>query len=327
MKKTIKTENYIKRFFAKHEMRYIKEQGWAYVLQSMVPAGCEYTLDGWARTANVKDITIHTTAQAAALEKAVTKRAKILKAKMPDSLEAYYKEEDTRIKNEKQINAMLKETGLHYTRHALNTLRTGSNTGTFGAVYCSYNGVECVEFKDYDGYSRSCNFTMVRRSFILHIRKGYTLHRVGGLLTFIKGKRIDRIGVACEWIEQGKAIADIRTVKGYLVKGEHIKAKSLKAAKAVNVEHRAQVLANILDYRKKAQRKQEQMGNGTLRITFADSLRAGNCRPGTMDFKRKYEEATGHEATDISVTDLMKYGKQFGVEYYAKRVIKYVLGK
>ena len=84
-------------------------------------------------------------------------------------------------------------------------------------------------------------------------------------------------------------------------------------------------LARVLNERKRVERRAEQKANGTLRITFQDSLKAGNCRPGTSEFKHKYEEAIGHEAKDISIADLRKYGKLFGVEYYAERAIQYAL--
>ena len=73
---------------------------------------------------------------------------------------------------------------------------------------------------------------MVRRSFVIRIRKGYSLVKVNGIPTFIKGTEIDENGMACEWVEQGKAIADIRTIKGFLVNGKHIEAKNLKEAQA-----------------------------------------------------------------------------------------------
>lgn len=47
--------------------------------------------------------------------------------------------------------------------------------------------------------------------------------------------------------------------------------------------------------------------------------------PGTQEFKHKYEEAIGHKATSISIADLRKYAKQFGVEYYAEQAIEYAL--
>lgn len=112
---------------------------------------------------------------------------------------------------------------------------------------------------------------------------------------------------------------------GYLVRGEHIEAESLREAIRINEEHRAMKLARILSKRKRAERREEEKQNGSLKITFADSLNAGNCRPGTQEFKNKYEEAIGHKATSISIADLRKYAKQFGVEYYAEQAIEYAL--
>ena len=52
---------------------------------------------------------------------------------------------------------------------------------------------------------------------------------------------------------------------------------------------------------------------------------SNNSLPGTQEFKNKYEEAIGHKATSISIADLRKYAKQFGVEYYAEQAIEYAL--
>lgn len=100
-------------------------------------------------------------------------------------------------------------------------LELGKNHGGIDAKIAEENGVECYEWKDYDGYSKRCNFTMVRRSFTLYLKKGYYIHIVGGLITFVRGE-IKRHGVACEWIEQGKAIADIKTVKGFQIGRAHV---------------------------------------------------------------------------------------------------------
>ena len=52
-------------------------------------------------------------------------------------------------------------------------LELGKNHGSIDAKIAEENGVECYEWKDYDGYSKRCNFTMVRRSFTLYLKKGY----------------------------------------------------------------------------------------------------------------------------------------------------------
>ena len=333
MTKVINTEKFVKGYYTKSEIRYINAQGWAFVLGSMVPVGCKYKKQGWGQNDNVCEITITSKDQLAAFEKAVEKRVKILKKKMEGGMaDEWCKAEDASIAAMKKrakmvhdIEAMLTADGFRDLCDAITTLRTGSNIDMMTARWADNNGIDCHEFYDNNGYSRSCKFTMVRRSFTLQVRRGWHVFCIGGLLTFAKGSKINRDGMACEWVEQGKKISDIRTVKGFLVRGEHIEAKSLKEAKAINAEHRAMQLARLLSARKKAERRAEQAANGTLRITLQDSLNAGNCLPGTSMFKHRYEAAIGHEAKDISIADLRKYGKLFGVEYYAERAIKYAL--
>ncbi len=206
----------------------------------------------------------------------------------------------------------------------ISLLNIGKNVGTLNAHISDKNGVECSESYDYDGYSKRCKFTMVRRSFTLNLKKGYSIYEVGGLITFVRGE-IKRQGVACEWIEQGKAITDIKTVKGFLVRGEHIVAKSLKEAQRINAEKRNKQALSLLNARSKNQLVYQKLGNHMF--TFEESLASGNCRPGTQNFKNRYEAAIGHEATEISLADLRKYGKKFGLEEYTERVIRYVMNK
>lgn len=206
----------------------------------------------------------------------------------------------------------------------ISLLNIGKNVGTLNAHISDKNGVECSESYDYDGYSKRCKFTMVRRSFTLNLKKGYSIYEVGGLITFVRGE-IKRQGVACEWIEQGKAITDIKTVKGFLVRGEHIVAKSLKEAQRINTEKRNKQALSLLNARSKDQLIYQKLGNHMF--TFEESLASGNCRPGTQNFKNRYEAAIGHEATEISLADLRKYGKKFGLEAYTERVIRYVMNK
>lgn len=206
----------------------------------------------------------------------------------------------------------------------VSNLRTGENTGRICGHIADENNIVCDEERDFDGYSRRCQFAMIRRFFTLNIKKGFRVRNVGGLITFYKGE-FNRQGMKVEWIEQGRSIADITKHTGFLVRGEHIEAKSLREAVRINEEHRAIKLARVLSKRKRAERREEEKQNSSLKITFADSLNAGNCRPGTQEFKNKYEEAIGHKATSISIADLRKYAKQFGVEYYAEQAIEYAL--
>lgn len=209
-------------------------------------------------------------------------------------------------------------------KQVINRLNTGSHLDELSAYIGRENGINCYEVRDFDGYSKSCRFSMIRRSFSLYLKKGYNIYIVGGLITFVRGE-IKRSGVACEWIEQGKAIADINTVKGFLVRGEHIVAKSLKEAQRINAEKRSKQALSLLNARSKNQLVYQKLGNHMF--TFEESLASGNCRPGTQNFKNRYEAAIGHEATEISLADLRKYGKKFGLEEYTERVIRYVMNR
>lgn len=206
----------------------------------------------------------------------------------------------------------------------ISLLNIGKNVGTLNAHISDKNGVECSESYDYDGYSKRCKFTMVRRSFTLNLKKGYSIYEVGGLITFVRGG-IKRQGVACEWIEQGKAITDIKTVKGFLVRGEHIAAKSLKEAQRISAEKRSKQALSLMNARNDNKLSYQKLIGHMF--TFEESLASGNCRPGTQNFKNRYEAAIGHEATEISLADLRKYGKQFGLQEYTERVIRYVMNR
>lgn len=209
------------------------------------------------------------------------------------------------------------------------------NTGTH-VMYraCSVgteNSLTCEEENDYNGYSRSCQFTMIRRGFHLTIKKGYSIRLIGGLITFYRGE-FKRDGMACEWVEQGRAIADIVIKKGYLVRGEHIEAKTLREAKRINAEKRKQQAIALLNVRakraqKEAMKKQRMEELAKYMFTFEDSLNAGNCRPGTQNFKNLVEREVGREVNEISLADLRKYGKMFNLSYYTDRVIDYVINR
>ena len=211
------------------------------------------------------------------------------------------------------------------------TINTGTHVMYRTCSVGNENSLTCKEENDYNGYSRRCQFTMIKRGFRLTVKKGYSIRFVGGLITFYRGE-FKRDGMACEWVEQGRAIADIVTKKGYLVRGEHIEAKTLKEAKHINAEKRKQQALDLLNARAKraqkaAEKKQRMEELAKYMFTFDDSLNAGNCRPGTQNFKNLVEKEVGHEVNEISLADLRKYGRMFDLSYYTDRVINYVMNR
>lgn len=210
-------------------------------------------------------------------------------------------------------------------------IKTGGHVMFRTCAVGRFNAIGCWEQKNFDGYSRRCQFPMIERGFHLTIKKGYSIRLVGGLITFYCGE-FKRDGMACEWVEQGRAIADIDTKKGYLVRGEHIEAKTLEEAKRINAEKRKQQALDLLNARAKraqkaSEKKQRMEELAKYMFTFEDSLNAGNCRPGTQNFKNLVEREVGHEVNEISLADLRKYGKMFDLSYYTDRVINYVMNR
>lgn len=210
-------------------------------------------------------------------------------------------------------------------------IKTGGHVMFRTCAVGRFNAIGCWEQKNFDGYSRRCQFPMIERGFHLTIKKGYSIRLVGGLITFYCGE-FKRDGMACEWVEQGRAIADIDTKKGYLVRGEHIEAKTLEEAKRINAEKRKQQALDLLNARAKraqkaSEKKQRMEELAKYMFTFEDSLNAGNCRPGTQNFKNLVEREVGHEVNEISLADIRKYGKMFDLSYYTDRVINYVMNR
>ena len=244
----------------------------------------------------------------------------------------------------KNNNVIEKQTGICVSSLLARCIRLGENlldSLDWKYSYGNKNEVICTEENDWKGYAKSFGYPMVRRSFEVCVKKGYTIHQIGGIVTYIKGNRIDRFGMPCEWVRQGRAIADLRTVKGYLVRGQHIEASNLEEAQKISEENRRKalpaLLAARLEMKARIERRKAEMQKCadeermmasmvTREITFEDSLNSGNCFPGTDSFKKRLEEEIGHPVDSINAQDLLLYATKYGLKSYALRTIKYVIG-
>ena len=244
----------------------------------------------------------------------------------------------------KNNNVIEKQTGIRVSSLLERCIRLGENlldSLDWKYSYGNKNQVICTEEDDWKGYAKSFGYPMVRRSFEVCVKKGYTIHQIGGIVTYIKGDRINRFGMPCEWVRQGRAISDLRTVKGYLVRGQHIEASSLAEAQKISEINRRKALPSLLaarlEMKARIERRKAEMQKCaeeermmtemvTREITFEDSLDSGNCFPGTEGFKKRLEEEIGHPVESINAQDLLLYATKYGLKYYALRTIKYVIG-
>ena len=252
---------------------------------------------------------------------------------------------------EKNHKVIEKQTGICVSSLLARCIRLGENlldSLDWKYSYGKKNEIICEEENDWKGYGKSFGYPMVRRSFEVCVKKGYTIHLIGGIITYIQGNRIDRFGMPCEWVKQGRAIEDLRTVKGYLVRGQHIEASSLEEAQKISEINRRKALPSMLaarlemKARRERQKEEEQKWEEekqkraeeermmasmvTREITFEDSLNSGNCFPGTDSFKKRLEEEVGHPVNSINAQDLLSYATKYGLKSYAMRTIKYVIG-
>lgn len=188
-------------------------------------------------------------------------------------------------------------------------------------------------------YSSRCRFAKHVYSYELHLKKGWHFVGVGGLLTLYRGK-FNRLGMPCTWFEQKGW--NYTQVRGYLVRGEHIIAKSLNEAIAINQEHRRTMLRDAMyklqqtrEIRLRAQREKEEYAKEVAArkanaeaymnnvITFEDSLASGNCRPGTQQFKDNVENALGKEVEQLTVRDIIPLAIRFHQETYVQRIFNH----
>lgn len=223
-------------------------------------------------------------------------------------------------------------------RSAMMSYRLYANIDGFKVVpNAAENSLKIYERND--RYSNGCRFTKHVYSYELHIKKGWHFVSVGDLLTRYRGK-FNRLGMPCTWIEQKGW--DYTTARGYLVRGEHIIAKSLNEAIAINQEHRRALLQTALDrlhrqrdYRLQIGRTRQELERALAArkanaeaymdnvITFEDSLASGNCRPGTQQFKDNVENALGKEVEQLTVRDIIPLAIRFHQETYVQRIFNH----
>jgi hypothetical protein len=56
-------------------------------------------------------------------------------------------------------------------------------------------------------------------------------------------------------------------------------------------------------------------------ITFTDSLKAGNCHPGTMNFKKRAEALCNAKINTLPLCQVAELGCRFGLDFYVGHMI------
>lgn len=125
-------------------------------------------------------------------------------------------------------NRIMRDNDIESKSDIFSTLKTGENIGSYDYRYGKQNRVVCERFSDYDGYARSCKFTMIRRNFTLEIKRGWHVKVINRIITFYRTNLEE--GARVEVVMQGKAIHDLETYTAYIVDGVPVIGKSYKDA-------------------------------------------------------------------------------------------------
>lgn len=196
-------------------------------------------------------------------------------------------------------------------------------------------------WEDWDFYAKSCKYPKIWRYLNLTLPSGWILENIGGLLT-MTNKKNNRV----YWLQKnGRALTDWYLVEGWLIDGKHIAKRqgytasncvkkeaerlaALKAAKkaAKKVAAVGEIAGLTVNYDNITSMYGEEMtkvikAHADEPVTFTDSLRAGNCHPGTMNFKKRAEALCGAKINTLPLCQVAELGCRFGVECYVGHII------
>ena len=204
--------------------------------------------------------------------------------------------------------------------------------------------VACVD--DWHFYTKSCKYPKTWRHLNITIPSNWDLQCIGGLATFT-----NKVNNRVFWLQKyGRAKADWELVEGWLIDGKHIAKRqgytaancvkkeaerlaALEASKkAAKVEAVNEILELSVNYDNITSMYGEEItqvikAHANEPITFADSLRAGNCHPGTMNFKKRAEALCGAKINTLPLCQVAELGCRFGLDFYVGHLIckKYAL--
>lgn len=196
----------------------------------------------------------------------------------------------------------------------------------------------CID--DWHFYAKSCKYPKIWRYLDITIPSKWDLEIIGGMATFTN-KANNRVF----WLQKyGRAKTDWELVEGWLIDGKHIEKKqgytaancvkkeaerlaaleaSKKAAKVAAVN---EIPGLIINYDNITSMYGEEVAkviktHADEPVTFADSLRAGNCHAGTMNFKKRAETLCGAKINTLPLCQVAELGCRFGVDWYVWHMI------
>lgn len=169
-----------------------------------------------------------------------------------------------------------------------------------------------------DTYSKRSRQSAKHYQFTLGLPYGYNYSVIGNLLTVWEGKMKRTEVKEVTWWEQSRGM-DVKSVRGYLYRGYHVKAKSADKAKAKIDKERQKAAAKIIASRQAANYPLEKVWVG-----IKDAANAGNCMAGIRNFASRAGINPGKIGAvrgDYLLEIANKYGNQSNVQRAIKAAI------
>ena len=165
--------------------------------------------------------------------------------------------------------------------------------------------VNINECKNYNVYSRRCKFAAIDRYYDIIIPKSGYIRLIGGILTYTKTKNRRS---KCSFFVQDRGLS-FHAEKGYIINNYHVKSSDAKNIKQAT-EYVLKIRLNAFEKQRKSELKLHK------EVTFADSLRAGNCKVGSLNFCNKYGLNTDKSYTMRYLLSIANESER----YFVKRI-------
>lgn len=138
---------------------------------------------------------------------------------------------------------------------------------------------------------------------------------IGGLVT-LDAEKVGNREYKAAWAEQSRGF-DLKTVYGWIIRGYHVKAKTLQAARKKAAKARQLQLNSALKLRaQKSKTRYESEQYKSTWVTVDDSLKSGNCSTGTQQFLKRIKREIGNVCA-IRGDILLKMQD----DYYTRRAV------
>ena len=229
-------------------------------------------------------------------------------------------------KHTKELRTFLYDYYLSLALQAIWNLKSGAQENYWfvnpNSVENSFSVNKKYDYNRYKGRYKS--YPATDYTFTLNLKTNYKFKKVANLITIYNGK-YNRDGMKCFWLKQSVG-NNVDLVEGFLVRNYHVKKtnninnldKAIEYVQKIRNEQVARIKTERLYKGMSECEKQSYLKN--IWITPQDSIKAGNCYPGTEQFIRQYQNHFNYGEIGAVRADELK-NNNLGYNYNINKII------